>query len=289
MSKIKEEVHAVLHGDVGWIIFDAPGANILTRTAFERIAEILKEYERRPVKAVVFSGDRGNFCGGLRLKYMQSLQYSPETANETVDYFYEVGRMIREFPSPTIVAIEDGVCFGLAIEIAALCDYVVALEKNALTIKLGALAIRYGFMLGLAASWRLARKIGVPNTARFLLNSEITDLSTAKKIGIVDALLPGDNFREAVEEFTQAVLEGKIPKRSSAFAPPTAQLSENEIKAFAGGCGSEYAVFQTLEAVVSIARAESFREALAADKAYFKKLFFSAAAIKGIEDFLRER
>jgi enoyl-CoA hydratase/carnithine racemase len=289
MSKIKEEVRAVLHENVGWIIFDAPGANILTRTAFERIAEILEEYERKLVKAVVFSGARGNFCGGLRLKYMQSLQGSPETANDTVDYFYEVGRMIREFPTSTIVAIEDGVCFGLAIEIAALCDYVVALEKNALTIKLGALAIRYGFMLGLAASWRLAQKIGVPNTARFLLNSEIMDLSTAKNIGIVDALLPGGNFREAVEEFAQAVLEGEIPKSLPTFAPKTAQLSGKEIKDFANACGFEYAVSQTLEAVVSIARTENFREALAADKAYFKKLFFSAAAIKGIEDFLRER
>jgi enoyl-CoA hydratase len=290
MSITTEEVHARPYGNVGFIVFDAPGANLLTLEGFKRINTILDEYEHNPfIEAVSFAGIHGsNFCGGTNLKWIQSLQNSPEIANETIDYIYRLGQRISEYPKPIIAAVENGICGGVGFELAMLCNYIVAMKKNASSIIFGALAIRYGFMLGLGVSWRLARKIGVPNAARFLVKSEITDLVTAWKLGIVDAYIEGDDFMEGVFQFTQLVLKGEISKTSQPFAPKSTMVADKEKWSLAPGC-SEQAVFVTLEAVEVCAQIETFGAALAVDKAYFKKLFFSENAKEGVSAFLGKR
>lgn len=290
MSIITEEVHARSYGDVGFIVFDAPGTNLLTLAGFKRISAILDEYECNPfVEAVVFAGTHGgHFCGGTNLKWMQSLQNSPEIGNETIDYIYQLGQRISEFPKLTIAAIENGICGGVGFELAMLCKHIVAMKKNASSIIFGALAIRYGFMLGLGVSWQLARKIGVPNAARFLVKSEITDLITAQKLGIVDAYIKGDDFTEEVFQFAQLVLEGKISKTFPPFAPKNTMITDKEKWSLAPGCSAQ-AVFMTLEAIEVCAQIETFRAALAIDKAYFKTLFFSENAKEGVSAFLEKR
>ncbi len=290
MNKRKEQVHAWVHGNIGCIVFDTPPANIVTRVTFEHISSVLDYFEHDyTVKAVAFIGSDKNFCGGASLKWMQSLQHSPEVGNETIDYFYEIALKIREFPKPTIAAIENGVCYGVGFELAMLCDYIVAFEKNSSTIEFGALAVRYGFMLGLGVSWRLARKIGVPNAARFLVKSETTDLPTAYKLGIVDALLMGENFTKEVCRFVHEMLKGNLPETfTSPFAPKAIQMEHKERLALAAGC-SMHAVARTLEALEACASVENFSEVLVVDKSYFKTLFFSRDAVEGIDAFLERR
>lgn len=290
MSRQIEEVHARSYGNVGFIVFDAPGANLLSLAGFKRINAILDEYEPNPfIEAVDFVGIHGrHFCGGINLKWMQSLQNSPEIGNETIDYIYQLGQRISEFPKPTIAAIENGICGGVGFELAMLCKHVVAMKKNASSIIFGALAVRYGFMLGLGVSWRLARKIGAPNAARFLVKSDVTDLVTARKLGIVDACIEGDDFTEEVFQFTQLVLEGKILESSPPFAPKSTMVTDKEKWSLAPGCSAQ-AVSMTLEAIEIGAQIKTFRAALAVDKAYFKTLFFSENAKEGVSAFLEKR
>jgi enoyl-CoA hydratase/carnithine racemase len=290
MNKRKEQVHAFIYAGIGFIVFDTPPANIVTRTTFERISSILDDFEHEhAVKAVVFMGRNRTFCGGGSLRWMQSLQQTPETGNETIDYFYEVALKLRQFSKPTIAAVENGACSGVGFELAMLCDYIVASKKNSSTIEFGALAVRYGFMLGLGVSWRLARKIGVPNAARFLVKSETTDLATAYKLGIVDALLPGENFTNEVCRFVHGVSEGNFLETCTPpFAPKSAQMEHKERLALAPGC-SMYAVARTLEALEVCAPIERFGEVLIIDRSFFKTLFFSRDAIEGISAFLEKR
>lgn len=290
MKKKREQVHASTYAGIGFIVFDAPPANIVTRATFERISSILDDFGHDySIKAIVFLGMNKNFCGGVSLKWMQSLQQMPEAGNETIEYFYEVARKIHEFPKPIIAAIENGACCGVGFELAMLCDYIVASEKNSSTIEFGALAVRYGFMLGLGVSWRLAHKIGVPNAARFLVKRETTDLFMAGKLGIVDALLPGENFRTEVYRFVHGLLEGNSPKTfTPPFAPKAVLMEHKERLALAPGC-SMHAVARTLEALEVCVPIESFSEVLIVDKSFFKTLFFSDNSVEGISAFLERR
>lgn len=290
MSKRREQVHAWVHGNIGFIVFDMPPVNIMTLVTFKRISFILDDFEHEhAVKAVVFMGDNGNFCGGVNLKWMQTLQQSPEVGNETIDYFYKVALKIREFPKPTIAAVENGACCGVGFELAMLCDYIVASERNVSTIEFGALAVRYGFMLGLGTSWRLAQKIGMPNAARFLLKSETTDLATAHRLCIVDTVLPGENSIREVCRFVHELLEGNfIETFTPPFAPKVAKLTEGERESIAPGCPVQTVSF-TLDVLEQCGSIRKFRRALALDKIWFKELFFSANAKEGISAFLEKR
>lgn len=294
MSERKEEVYAFLHGKVGQILFDAPGANILTRTAFERLAEILPEFKRGGVETLIISGARGNFCGGLRLKYMQTLQNSPETLDETIDYVYEIADLISEFPL-SIAIVDNGICGGVGAEIAARCKFIVAKKTqrptmaNAQGIFFAALSPRLAFMLGLGTAWRLSRKIGVANTARFLIKSDVTDLNEACRIGLVDALLSGDDFANEVLRFADLVLEGEVSERVFPhIVLHEARLTLEERELLSPDC-SPSAISRILNAVEAIAGARNFEEALALDQAYFKAIFLSRNAQEAISAFLEKR
>jgi enoyl-CoA hydratase len=281
-----EQVQQMVVGNAGFIIFDAPGTNLLTRVSFERISSILDDYDHNPsIDAIVFYGVNGNFCGGVNLKWMQSLQQRPEIGKETIDYIYRIGLRISESKKPTIAAIENGICGGVGFELAMLCEYVVAMKKNASDIIFNALAIRFGFMLGLGVSWRLAHKIGARNAVRFLLNRHSTGLTGAYRLGIVDELLLGDDFTEEVCRFVKLVSAKKRPE----MPPPiTPEVTLRELKDFSSE-SSVSAVFYTLRALRTIARAENFRDALALDRIYFENLFFSENAKEGISAFLENR
>ena len=290
MSRTIEEVHALQHRDAGFIIFDAPGANLLTRAGFERISWILRDYRHKSsVKAIVFRGvDGKNFCGGTNLRWMQGLQNSPELGNETIDYFYRVGKEIIEYPKPTIAAIENGVCGGIGFEIATCCRHVVAAEKNTDTIKFAALANRFGFMLGLGVLWRLAHNIGIEHAARFLIKKEVTDLTDAYDLGIVDEVLPGKDFTEEVCGFARLAARGMPKKVYPCIIASLAHLSDREVKHLAFGCPAP-AVKRTLKALELVLREKTFGKAMKLEKEIFKELFFSQNAKEGIDAFLNKR
>lgn len=287
----RSEVRAMRYGNIGFIIFDAPGANLLTRLGFEQISAILDEYKAdTTIHAVVFAGTHGkHFCGGVRLKWMRELQMSSEMGNETIDYCYQVGLQIVQFPKPTIAAIEDGDCAGVGAEIIACCLFVVASEKNFSTIKFAALSARLGFMLGLGITWRLAHKIRIDRAARFLIKKDTTSLMEAYEMGIVDELLPGEDFTEEVREFAQSVIHGRSPERYFLCMCPTyARLSAREIRSLALGCPAKTVelILLTLELAV---QAETFEEAAGFECEMFKELFFSEEAIEGIGAVLKKR
>jgi len=290
MSRTQEEVHALKYRNVGFIIFDAPGANLLTRKSFERISSILHEYRHKSsVKAIVFTGIEGrNFCGGTNLKWIQSLQNSPKLGNETIDYFYRVGKEIIEYPKPTIAAIENGICGGIGLEIATCCQHVVASEKNTDTITFAALASQLGFMLGFGTLWRLAHKIGIERAARFLIKKGTTGLMEACDLDIVDEVLPGKDFTEEVCNFARLAARGIPKKVYPCLIASLAHLPEKEIKHLAAGCSTR-TIKRTLQALEAVLQEETFEKAMKLEKKFFKELFFSQDAQEGVDAFIKKR
>ena len=114
-------------------------------------------------------------------------------------------------------------------------------------------------------------------------------MTTARKLGIVDNILPGENFIREVCQFAYAVQGRKIHEIfAPPFAPKAVQMEHKERLALAPGC-SMYAVARTLEALEVCLPIESFREVLVVDRSYFKTLFFSRDAREGINAFLERR
>lgn len=274
-------------GNVGHIALDAPLKNVITSKSFERIFSELDELEKDPnIKTLVYHGMNGNFSAGADLEWMHALQNSPEKARETVDFMYRVALRIGTFSKPTIAAIEKGKCYGIGPEIMMNCDRVVAMEKNASTIEFAALAPRYLFMLGLGISWHLVRKMGFLNAARFLLDTGSTNLATAHRRCMVDYILPGDDFPEAVHQFAQEMLNGQKPKKMAFHLGE--RLNPSQIENLAEKCGSMCFVSKTLAALEACEKAGTLEEAMNIEKRFFLELFLSENAKKRVGEFLQE-
>lgn len=285
-----ETAYSYVLGDIGFIILDTPPKNVLTEITFRRISLMLDEFEfRRAVKAVVFTGAGENFSGGANLKWMQGLQKSPEIAGKTVDFCYKVALRIIRFPKPTIAAIKNGICFGAGFELAMCCQFIVAKKENVSTIKFGALAVSYGFMLGLGVSWQLAHKISIYRAACFLVKKDVTSLSEAYNISIVDFLLPGDNFQSEVVRFARLVARKVISQKTwPCLVSKLARLSSKEIDHLSFGCPIQ-TVERTLKALELCIREETDENAMKVEKPIFKELFFSDNAKEAIDAFLHDR
>lgn len=284
-----ETVYSYVLGDIGFIILDTMPINVLTDITFKRISLMLDEFEfRRTVKAVVFMGAGENFSGGANLKWMQGLQKSPEIAEKTINYCYKIALRIIRFPKPTIAAIKNGVCFGAGFELAMCCQFIVAKKENVSTIKFGALAVSYGFMLGLGVSWQLAHKISIYRAACFLVKKDTTNFSGAYNLGIVDFLLSGD-FQNEVVRFARLVTRKVISQKTwPCLVSKLARLSSKEIDYLSFGCPMQ-TVEYTLKALEFCMREETVENAMKVEKLLFKELFFSDNAKEGIDAFLHGR
>ncbi len=286
----REEVREERRGDVGRIIFDARGPNLLTLTAFEGISRILDKYETdSSIKALELAGANGNFCGGVYLGWMSELQKSPKAAREAVDFLWETGLRIGQFPKPTFALIEKGACGGVGFELMTQCDYVAAWKKNESNIVFGALAPEYAFMLALGVNWNLPHKIGVLESARFLTKMGTTDLRETYRLGIVDVILDGDDFIQEVSGFEERVFNGEIQKKTaSPSLPKIAGLEMEEIKRLASGC-SPHVIERIIAAVETCSREPTLAKAMEIEKDFFLELFLSDEAKERISARIEKR
>jgi enoyl-CoA hydratase/carnithine racemase len=105
---------------------------------------------------------------------------------------------VIRFPYP-VIAMLNGVAFGLGCELAMCCD-----------IRIGAENIRMGMppaRLGLVYPWegllRFIHSIGLQSTKEMFFTGRTYTGRRIKELGLVDYLLPGDDL----EEFTYAMAE----------------------------------------------------------------------------------
>lgn len=281
----EEKVRYWSSGDAGHIVFDTPPANIMTKKSFEEISTALDQFRNdSSIKQLIFFGANHNFSAGASLRWLEQLQNSPNKARETVDYIYKIGLQIGSFPKLTIAAIEDGICAGIGLELALLCDRIVAFQKNASTIKFKAGASEHGFMLGLGTSRQLVEKIGFRNAAVFLFNPEYASLEKAHRLCLVDYYLLGNNFEKALDEFRKEVLKATKPRRTAIAPRDFLQLSQREIQSFSEEYGA-VVVEKTLSALQACRR-QTLEGAMSIEKRYFLELLLSENAKKKIGEYL---
>jgi len=88
----------------------------------------------------------------------------------------------------------------------AYCDIVVASEKS----KIGQPEIAVGVFPPVAAAW-FPKIIGLKKTYELLLTGKIISAKEAEAIGLVNVVLPVENFKEAVDKYLADFLNKSRP------------------------------------------------------------------------------
>jgi enoyl-CoA hydratase len=158
----------------------------------------LADNERLRVLILTGAGDRA-FIGGADINEMAALDKS--SARGFISRLHEACAALRQLPVPVIARI-NGYCLGAGLEIAASCDLRVAADHSTF----GMPEVRVGIPSVIEAAL-LPRLIGWGKAAELIYTGESISAAEALECGLVQRVVPREQLDQAVERWTQAILE----------------------------------------------------------------------------------
>ncbi len=201
MIKI-EKYERVVH-----LKLDIPPVNVLDEAnCIELTRNLLEIQKDKTIAAIVLSGEGKCFSAGASVE-----EHKKESAPGMISAFAETCRTLAAAEVPTI-ALVHGFCFGGALEIVLYCDFVYA-DPDA---KLAVPEISLAFFPPFACS-ALPAIVGKQNAAHLILTGETIDAQRALGIGLVQKIVPRDQW-------------GEIDKRFNRLSAPVLRLAKEAFR-----------------------------------------------------------
>ncbi len=110
-------------------------------------------------------------------------------------------RRLYDFPKPIIAAV-NGPAIAGGCGIATLCDFTLAVPEA----KFGYTEVRIGFIPALVSVF-LRRQIGEKQARDLLLTGRIFDAEEARRLGLINAIVPQEKLMDAARELAASLLE----------------------------------------------------------------------------------
>jgi cyclohexa-1,5-dienecarbonyl-CoA hydratase len=176
---------------VATIVLNKPPLNILDIAMIEELRDALRAIEAdTAIRVIVFraAGEKA-FCAGVSIQ-----DHLPDRIGEMIPKFHEIFRLLARTDRVTVAAVQ-GHCLGGGLELASMCDFIVAGDNAQFgqpEIKLGQLP-PVGVIL-------LPRLIGYRKAAELCLAGDSIGASEAKKVGLINRVVPAGQLARAVEE-----------------------------------------------------------------------------------------
>lgn len=184
------------------ITLNVPPSNWLTIAMMREINEVLVEVKKDPsVQLLVFdhAGEKA-FCDGVDVT-----DHTADKVNEMIEVFHRMFRLMAEMDETT-VAVVNGRSLGGGCELMSFCDIVIASERS----RIGQPEIAVGVFPPVAAAW-FPKIIGLKKTYELLLTGKIISAKEAEATGLVNVVLPVENFKEGVDKFLADFLNKSRP------------------------------------------------------------------------------
>ena len=195
------------------IRLDRPQAmNALSARLIEELGHALDGFEAdAKVGAIVVTGSEKAFAAGADVKEMAQL-----TAIEAYMKNYAAAlERVSRCRKPLIAAV-SGYCLGGGIELAMMCDIVLAAD----TAKFGQPEITLGIMPGMGGTQRLPRAIGKTKAMDLILTGRMMDAAEAERAGLVARVVKaGDLMEEALA----------IARKIAGYSQPIAMMAKEAV------------------------------------------------------------
>jgi methylglutaconyl-CoA hydratase len=156
---------------------------------------------RHDVRAVVMGGAGGVFCAGADVNWMaRTIEFTEQENLRDAALLARLFNALDTLPVPMICRIQ-GAALGGGAGLAAVCDVAVA-EEHA---KFGFTEVKLGIVPAAISPFVIA-KIGRSAARELFLTGSRFSAARAKEIGLVHAVVAGDQLDEAVEGCVREVL-----------------------------------------------------------------------------------
>lgn len=159
---------------------------------------------------VIYSNKEKGFVAGADIGHFSNF----EGAEKVVEFLRKGQQVFNELENLTIptIAMIDGFCMGGGTEMSLACDYRIATDS--LETSIGLPEILLGFNPGWGGTVRLPRLIGGFNAlSQVILTGAPIKAKRAKKLGLVDAVVPLRQLKRAAIQF----IEKKPSKHRPSF------------------------------------------------------------------------
>ncbi|MFP3948029.1 MAG: 3-hydroxyacyl-CoA dehydrogenase NAD-binding domain-containing protein [Longimicrobiales bacterium] len=198
---------------IAWIEFDDPdrSQNVLAEPVMRRLASVVEQVVEGSalgaIRAmVVVSGKEGGFIAGADVSAIEEIE-DPTEGERASRLGQAIFMEVEELGIPTVAAIH-GTCLGGGTELALACRYRVGSDSD--DTEIGFPEVQLGILPAWGGTTRLPRLIGVRSALDMLLTGKRASASSARRKGILDEVLPAENFRQEVRKFVRARIEGPI-------------------------------------------------------------------------------
>ena len=152
----------------------------------------------KELKGVIFfSHKEGCFLAGADVNLIASMTSEAEAADKS-EQGQLVFNRIEDLSIPTIACV-DGVCLGGGLELALSCKNIIA--SNSSKTQLGLPEVKLGIIPGFGGTYRLPKKIGLPNALDLILTGKTLRADKAKRMGLVAEVYPRENLLSFAPKF----------------------------------------------------------------------------------------
>jgi cyclohexa-1,5-dienecarbonyl-CoA hydratase len=183
---------------VAKIIINRPPLNVLNiETLMELNMALEKARDDSEVKVVVIKGvGERAFSAGLDIK-----DHFPERIETALNVFNKTFILLASLDKPTIASVQ-GLALGGGCELACGCDMIAASEKA----QFGQPEISVGAIPSVATVL-LPRLVGRKKAFELILTGEVIDAAEAKRIGLVNHVVPPEKLDEKTMELVNKLKE----------------------------------------------------------------------------------
>ncbi|XP_024961409.1 glyoxysomal fatty acid beta-oxidation multifunctional protein MFP-a isoform X1 [Cynara cardunculus var. scolymus] len=195
-----------------------PPVNSLSIDVLNSLKESFDQaLQRDDVKAIVVTGAKGKFSGGFDINAFGGMHdgkaMSTGPASKPGYVSIEIlSDTVEAARKPSIAAI-DGLALGGGLEVAMACHARIATS----TAQLGLPELQLGIIPGFGGTQRLPRLVGLPKALEMMLTSKPVRGEEALSLGLVDAIVSGDQLVDTARRWALDVLERRKPWVASLY------------------------------------------------------------------------
>ncbi len=189
-------------GPVATVTINRPEAlNTLTHALILALTEEINRWGgNKDVRVIILtgSGDKA-FVGGVDVKAMMDLD--PDGAERFITDLHRCFLAIRR-SEKLVIASVNGFALGGGMEMVAACDLRIASDRA----RFGMPEVRVGIPSVIEAAF-LPRLIGLGRAAEMVYLGEMIDAQEARRIGLVNQVVPHPQLQEATREMAGKALQ----------------------------------------------------------------------------------
>lgn len=164
-----------------------------------RLRDAVRSMDPLTDRVVVVTGAGGDFCAGADLG-------GPPTGGHQVDDMRIVGDAclaLHRLPVPTIARV-DGVAVGAGMNLALVCDFVIASTRA----RFAEIFVKRAMSVDFGGSWLLPRLIGLRRAKELVLLGDIVDAGVADEYGLLHKLVDAAELDKAVGDLADRLAAG---------------------------------------------------------------------------------